>query len=322
MRPTAAADFVPPEAARRTWVTSSDGIRLNVEIHGPQDARAPTVVLIHGWTCSIPLWAPVIRVLRDDLRVVAYDLRGHGKSDLPGPGGYSTDALADDLEAVLDYVVPAGGRAVLAGHSMGGMTILAAAPRDSVISRVSGALLASTGPASLIAEALTFPFGGQVLAFAAAVQCWLLTTAAPVTPVSRAALSYLTLGPGPPPEVETVNAAIIQACDPRVRAAWGYVLTTLNVTEGVRGLDVPTQVLVGTSDRLTPPPHTRRIAEQLPRCDGLTELPGIGHMTPLEAPGVVAELIRKLAAGSQPAPRPASCLTSRSRHLWLARPGH
>ena len=214
MRPAAAADFVPPEAAIRTWVTSSDGIRLNVEVHGPQNARTPTVVLIHGWTCSIPFWAPVIRALRDDLRVVAYDLRGHGGSDVPGAGGYSSDALADDLEAVLDHVVPPGGRAVLAGHSMGAMTILAAAPRDSVISRVSGALLASTGSPSLIAEALTFPFGGDLLAFAAAAQYWLLTAAAPVgsvTPVSRAALSYLTLGPGAPPEVETVNAAIIQA---------------------------------------------------------------------------------------------------------------
>jgi pimeloyl-ACP methyl ester carboxylesterase len=45
-------------------VTSQDGARLHVEIHGPDDAGVPTVVLVHGWTCSIPLWAPVIEALR------------------------------------------------------------------------------------------------------------------------------------------------------------------------------------------------------------------------------------------------------------------
>lgn len=52
------------------WVTSRDGVRLNTEVHGPQDTREPTVVLIHGNTCSIPFWAPVIRALRGDLRLV------------------------------------------------------------------------------------------------------------------------------------------------------------------------------------------------------------------------------------------------------------
>jgi pimeloyl-ACP methyl ester carboxylesterase len=55
--------------------------------------------------------------------------RGHGRSGIPGrdSGGYSTDALADDLTAVLDAVLQAGERAVLVGHSMGGMTAMAAA---------------------------------------------------------------------------------------------------------------------------------------------------------------------------------------------------
>jgi hypothetical protein len=74
---------------------------------------------------------------------------------------------------------------------------------------------------------------------------------------------------------------------------------------------------VGSADRLTPPAHASRIAGLLPRCEGLTELPRIGHMTPLEAPEVVAELIRKLAAERGQVGRPAS-LVRRSRDLWLA----
>ena len=70
MNPVHHGCFTPPAAASRRWVTSRDGVRLNVEMHGPQDTREPTVVLIHGNTCSIPFWAPVIRALRGELRIV------------------------------------------------------------------------------------------------------------------------------------------------------------------------------------------------------------------------------------------------------------
>jgi pimeloyl-ACP methyl ester carboxylesterase len=296
--PASGAALVPPEPASSAWVTSRDGVRLYVETHGPPAGAAPTVVLIHGWTCSIPFWAPVIHALRDDLRVVAYDLRGHGQSDPAGTGGCSSEALADDLEAVLDHALPPGQQAVLAGHSMGGMAIMAAAPRASVLNRAGGVLLASTGAANLVADALTIPFGAFVPAVVT-LQHWLLTSAAPLGPFShltRLMLGYLTLGPGAPAELEAANADIIQACDRRARSAWGHVLAGLDVTDGARQLDVPAHVLVGSADRLTPPVHARRLARLLPQLAGLTELPRIGHMTPLEAPGVVSELIRKLAA--------------------------
>jgi pimeloyl-ACP methyl ester carboxylesterase len=118
----------------------------------------------------------------------------------------------------------------------------------------------------------------------------------PVTRMSAAALKYVTLGPDAPAGLAAVNAAIIQSCDRRVRAAWGRVLARLDVSERARHLDVPAHVIVGTADRLTPPPQARRIAERLPRCTGLTELHGAGHMTPLERPEAVADAIRKLAA--------------------------
>jgi pimeloyl-ACP methyl ester carboxylesterase len=320
VKPASAGRYTPPEPAMRLRVPSSDGVQLNVEIHGSPAARGPAVVLIHGNTCSTSFWAPVIRALREDLRIVVYDQRGHGGSDIPDRSGYSVEALASDLAAVLEQTLPAAGKAVLAGHSMGGIAIMAAASRNDVIGRVSGALLASTGCADLIAEALVVPFGGFVPPLAAAVQHWMLTSAAPLEPffpLSRTVLSYLTLGPDASAEVAAVNAAVIQACDRQTRAAWGEVLSTVDVTEGVRRLDVPVHVLVGSADRLTPPAHARRIAELLPRCEGLTQLPRIGHMTPLEAPEEVAELIRKLAAGSAPGQRPAS-LAGRSRNLRLA----
>jgi pimeloyl-ACP methyl ester carboxylesterase len=238
------------------------------------------VVLLHGWTCSILSWAPVIRALRDEIRVVAYDQRGHGASDTPGCDGCSIEALASDLAAVLDWALRPGQKAVLAGHSMGGMVVMAVALQDRVLSRTSGALLASTGASNLFAEGFYLPFTGSIPPLVA-LQNWLLRSAVPLGPglvsyLSRMLLSYLTLGPDAPAEVGAVNAAIIQACDRRARGSWGRILASLDV----------------------------RIARLLPRCEGVTELPGIGHVTPLEAPDVVAELIRKLAAASAAASEP------------------
>lgn len=286
-----------PEARLRA--VSRDGTGLSVELHGQARSDAPAVVLIHGWVCSAACWAPVIRSLRGELRIITYDQRGHGASDPPGPAGCSTGVLADDLGAVLERALPAGGQAVLAGHSMGGMTIMAAASRPAVRSRTSAVLLASTGCAGLTADSLIFPFP-RAPRLAQAARRLLLTSPAPMgklSPASRALLSYLTLGPAVPDELAVINATmILQACRPRTRAAWGRVLASLDVSHELAQLDVPARVLVGTADRMTPPVHARRLAAQLPRCEGLTELPGVGHMTPLEAPAAVAALIRKLAA--------------------------
>jgi pimeloyl-ACP methyl ester carboxylesterase len=189
---------------------------------------------------------------------------------------------------------------------MGGMTVMAGALHESVIRRTSGVLLASTGYARLHAEALVVPLRRGAPRLSAALHHLLLTSAAPMgspTPVSRAMLRYMTLGPGASEDLAARNAAIIHSCGRRPRAVWGRVLAGLDLTAAVSRLDVPTQVLVGSADRLTPPVHAHRIAARLPRCEGLTQLPGIGHMTPLEAPEVVAAMIRKLAARGDPARR-------------------
>jgi pimeloyl-ACP methyl ester carboxylesterase len=104
------------------------------------------------------------------------------------------------------------------------------------------------------------------------------------------------MGPGAPRERVEMCARIVHACPRRARAAWAHVLDTLDLTDGPGALTQPTAVVVGTVDRLTPPPHAHRLVAALPHCTGLTELTGAGHMTPVEAPeavaGVLAGLVR------------------------------
>ncbi|MEV0277737.1 alpha/beta hydrolase [Streptomyces sp. NPDC050610] len=294
--------YAPPAPRRTLTATSADGTALHVETHGPDDA--PAVVLIHGWTCSTAFWAPVVRALADSHRVIAYDLRGHGRSPAPGPGGYSTRALADDLAAVLDATLAEGERAVLAGHSMGGMTVVAAADRPSVRERTAAALLCSTGVSRLLAEALVLPLAaGRVRRRLTRSVLGTSAPLGPVTPLGKRVLKYATLGPAAPPAAVDACARIVYACDRRARAAWGGVLAELDLDANIRELNAPTAVVVGTADRLTPAVHARRLAARLPDCTGLTELPGLGHMTPVEAPEAVGGAVRELVAAHLAAPQ-------------------
>ncbi|GAA2546778.1 MULTISPECIES: alpha/beta fold hydrolase [Streptomyces] len=294
--------YAPPAPARELTAVSADGSRLHVEVHGPE--RAPAVVLAHGWTCSTAFWAAQIRDLAADHRVIAYDQRGHGRT--PASPACSTDALADDLQAVLAATLAPGERAVIAGHSMGGMTVMAASSRPVFREHAAVVLLCSTGSARLVAESTVLPLR------AGRVRTWLTRRVlgsraplGPVTPLARRILTYGTMGPASTPEMVEACARIVHACPRTVRHAWSHVLDLLDLDHAVRELRVPTEIVAGAADRLTPPVHARSLAAALPNCLGVTELPGIGHMTPVEAPGPVTGKIRALVAAHVAAPHHA-----------------
>lgn len=299
----ASGPYAPPVPVRELTAVSADGARLHVEIHGPDGA--PAVVLAHGWTCSTAFWAAQIRELAADHRVIAYDQRGHGRS--PASAACSADALADDLEAVLTTALAPGERAVLAGHSMGAMTILAASARPALAAHAVAVLLCSTGSSRLVAESTVVPIRpGRLRTGLTRRILGSRLPLGPVTPVARRILKYGTMGPGSAQEAVDACARIVHACPRNVRHAWSRVLDALDLDDRVRELTVPAEVLVGTADRLTPPVHGRSLAAALPHCLGLTELPGVGHMTPVEAPGPVTAKIRGLVTAHLTAPRPAA----------------
>ncbi|UQA94963.1 alpha/beta fold hydrolase [Streptomyces halobius] len=294
--------YAPPAPRGTRTVTSADGARLYAEIHGPEGA--PAVVLAHGWTCSTAFWAPVVRELATDHKVIVYDQRGHGRSPAATRAGHSTQALADDLVAVLQTMLEPGERAVVGGHSMGGMAIMAAADRPQLRTRAAAALLCSTGGADLAAESRVFPLrtpSGRRRAHRLLLRS--RAPLGPVSPVAKWALKYATMGAGATAEQIEACARIVHACPSGVRSRWGKVLYGIELTGGVARLEIPTAVLAGTADRLTPIAHARRLASVLPDCRGLTELPGLGHMTPIEDPvavsGLLRDLVRDHLVGSQ-----------------------
>lgn len=295
-------------ARREQTVVSADGTRIHVEEYGRADG--PTVVLSHGWTCSTLFWAPVVRGLMADYRVIAYDQRGHGRSDLPSTRkGYHPGLLADDLEAVMEATVPDGQRVVLAGHSMGGMTIMAASGRPAVTGRTAAVLLASTGSGRLLGTSVVLPPRFSSRRLRRMFHRQLLVSRmplGPVTPVSKAALKYGVLAKGASPEQVAFTARIVHACRPGQRGAWGRMLSVLDLDTEITALTAPTAVVVGTADKLTPKVHSHRMVDVLPQCVGLHELPGLGHMTPVEDAPAVTAVIRQLAADHLASADPAS----------------
>jgi pimeloyl-ACP methyl ester carboxylesterase len=103
-------------AGRPLAVQSADGTRIHTEVFGPEDGYP--IVLAHGITCAIRVWANQIAELARDHRVIAYDHRGHGRSGVPRRrGSYGLNFLAADLDAVLAAALapdalPAAGAAV------------------------------------------------------------------------------------------------------------------------------------------------------------------------------------------------------------------
>jgi pimeloyl-ACP methyl ester carboxylesterase len=175
------------------------------------------------------------------------------------------------------------------------MTVLAAAGRPRFRAHTAAVLLCSTGSARLVAEARVVPMrAGRVRTWLTARVLGSRAPLGPVTPVAKRILKYATMGAGSAPDMVEACARVVHACPRDVRHAWSRVLETLDLEAGVRELTVPTAVVVGTADRLTPPVHARALVAALPHCVGGTELPGLGHMTPVEAPEQVTGKIREL----------------------------
>jgi pimeloyl-ACP methyl ester carboxylesterase len=288
----------PPEGTSVS-ITSADGTVLHAETFGPPDGLP--VVLAHGWTESLQYWIYQIRELSErGFRVTAYDLRGHGDSEPAQDDDYSIERFGEDLEAVLREVVPSTRRALIAGHSLGAMALAAWAEHHDVEARVGAAALINTGVGDLVAEHLLVPVPGIAQALNKTVATHgFLGNRAPLprfsTPLSTAAIRYIAFGPAATPAQVAFFERMLIACPPDVRANVGIALSELELHDALPRLTVPTTVIAGDKDRLTPPSHARRIAEMLPALERLLVLEDTGHMAPIERHDAVTGALVELA---------------------------
>ena len=309
---TTLAPTLPP--SRTMIVHGHDGTRLHTEVFGPNDGYP--IVLAHGITCSLKVWHEQINDLARDFRVIAYDHRGHGRSGVPQASAYSLDHLASDLDAVLAANLRPGERAVIAGHSMGGIAISAWADRfrDRVAERADAVALINTTTGDLLDKIKLLRVPGMLKSarIAAARSMIRSVGGAPLVygtqPGSMRFLKMMAVGAGADPAIARYLHDLFSATPAAGRGGWARVLVDEmgpKVHIDISGLTVPTLVIGSTDDRLLPMCQARKIAEDAPNLVELVEMPG-GHCAILEHPADVNGHLRDLVATAAPAQRISS----------------
>ena len=123
-------------ASRETRRVDVGGHRLRLEVGG---SGSPALLCLHGLVDTLEIWDRIFPALCERGRAVRVDQRGHGESETPA-GPYRREDLASDVDAVLEALEI--GRAILVGHSMGGIVSMVAALQHP--ERIAGLVLIGT----------------------------------------------------------------------------------------------------------------------------------------------------------------------------------
>ncbi len=290
-----------------TTVPSFDGGTINVIDRQPPKGtpvQAVTFVLSHGVTLSARTWLRQLDSLpAAGFRTVAFDHRGHGASKL-GTAGHSIDNLGDDVRTVLEDLDLHN--VVLVGHSMGGIAVQSYFARhaESAHARVAGLVLLST---------LARTIGGSQAAQLNALMERLTRRTPDTTRIWASrnlglVLARVGFGRDPKPSHVELVRRMMLACPPATRVSAPRSLVGFDLSAGLAQIRVPTLVICGTHDVITPLHNSRYMARWI---DGarLEVMEGGGHMLMLERTEAVDRLLVDFAhevADDAPVARNAS----------------
>ncbi len=239
----------------------------------------PPILWIHAFPLSGAMWRGQVEAIRG-FRHVVPDLPGFGKSPVP-KSAYTLDDVADALAAALDALKIE--KAAVAGLSMGGYVLFALLRRRT--SAVSAALLCDTKASADGDEAKENreKFARVVLEKGA--------------DFAAREMPGKLLTPDADPAVVAAVEAMIRA-NPKegIAAAQRAMAARPDSTSLLASLRVPTLVLVGSKDTLTPPAESEKMAAAVPGAR-LAVIPGGGHLTNLERPGEFNGAVRAFLEG-------------------------
>jgi pimeloyl-ACP methyl ester carboxylesterase len=240
---------------------------LYYQTYQAKDISRWPLVLIHGAGGDHLSWPSQLRRL-SGYRVYTPDLPGHGKSK-----GHGLQSITSYGEAALAWIhsleLP---KVFLAGHSMGGAIALWLAWQHPELFR--GLVLTSTGASLPVNLSLIEELATQV-GFPTAVDkitSWSFSSRIEPTLVESVKRQMLKTRP-------SVLAGDFRACD------------RFDLSGRLGEIQVPTLVLVGDEDKMTPERFAEGLAEGIPEAE-LVVIPGAGHMLPLEQPAEVARVVR------------------------------
>ncbi|MCX3060346.1 alpha/beta fold hydrolase [Streptomyces beihaiensis] len=285
-----------------------------------------TVVFSHGYCLTQDSWHFQRAALRGVVRCVHWDQRGHGRSARgveqdPGAGGegrpVTIDRLGRDLKAVIDAAAP-DGPVVLVGHSMGGMTVMALADQypELIRDRVVGVALVGTSPGNLGEVNYGLPAAG-VNAIRRVLPGVLkaMGRRADLIEKGRRATADLFAGivkrysfatRDVDPAIARFAERMIEGTPIDVVADFYPAFQEHDKTAALaRFAGLPTLVLAGEQDLVTPSEHSEVIAERLPDAEFVL-VPDAGHLVMLEHPELVTDRLADLLTRAKEKARSAA----------------
>jgi 3-oxoadipate enol-lactonase len=250
-----------------------DGVKLYWEESGTGEP----LLLVQGLGFSSAMWYRIIPALEQRFRVIRYDARGIGRSDVP-PGPYTIDLAASDAVAILD----AAGveRAHVLGVSLGGIVVQEIAL--TYPQRVASLMLGCTHPGG---DGTTWPDDDVMNMIRSR------TTASPED-AARASIPF-AYAPTTPPDVieEDIRRRLelpttAEGYTNQLSGGLGYPGTR----ERLPKLSMPVLVFTGDLDRMVPPANSDLLAREIPSAK-LVVIPGAGHVVFTDAPDAVTDVV-------------------------------
>jgi 3-oxoadipate enol-lactonase len=248
-----------------------NGITLDYAISG----AGRLIAFGHSLGASGRIFEPIRPTLENHGQVLTWDARGHGNSEKP-VSGWTVEDLAADLRALIEHL--GEDRAVVAGLSMGGNTAVVYAVAypdtlDGLILVDTTAWYGEDAPEVWEQKALNAETEGMEPVLAANMSRW-----------------FSDSFPDEHPDRVEMVAEMVLANDPSCYAAAGRALGRFDAREGLSQIDCPTLILVGSEDPATPPAMAEYLHQNIANSE-LHVLPGLRHMTPVEAPDRVGRLM-------------------------------
>lgn len=251
-----------------------DGTRLHIR----QQGAGRVALFVHGFPLDSTMWIQQLDALSDLRRCIAVDLRGFGRSSPVTGDPLTMDRHAADLAGVLDLVSEE--QADVIGLSMGGYVAMAFAERYP--ERLRSLALVDTRSGADSEEAKE---GRDTMA-----RELVLEGRVPIAVAMQAGL----LGPDATVSVQARLRTMIEGCRyETIVGALGGMRDRPDRTGVLGTIQVPSAVIVGEHDAVTPPAEAEQMVAELADAV-LTVVPGSGHMSPIEQPATVNAALRAL----------------------------
>jgi len=253
------------------------------------DRAAMPVLFLHGFPFSHEMWKTQLEAVSQKYRAIAYDIKGHGLSDV-ADGQYTVEGHVDDLFSFMDRMQLA--KAVIVGLSMGGYITLRALERDQ--DRFLAAVLCDTKSEADAPETKLRRFtsmnevkkdGSQQFA-----DTFLKTVFAPETFHTR------------PQAIETIRRIISGTPPLSIAGTLLALAARIDTSAVLPDIRIPVLIMVGAADQTTPPALSQAMHERI-KGSQLQIIPGAAHMSNLENPEFfnrsLLSFLDRVAAGSR-----------------------